>query len=219
MAEITSPHTRFHSLQIANKGESLSWTQDGIRLPAMGRCKEIFAYLFEEPKDGIGAQRRALRRKGSVLDANLEEVRKLDQKISRDDRGRMEQYLTSVRETEIRTERADAWLDIPRPEIAEADRKRTNRDVPQTQAGEYFRTIYDLMVLAFQTDATRVATFSRGNEGQGLPIPELGIPQSRHELSHHNGDPNHMENLTLSDTFSFEQYAYFISRLAGDQRS
>ena len=58
MAEITSPHTRFHSLQIANKGESLSWTQDGIRLPAMGRCKEIFAYLFEEPKDGIGAQRR-----------------------------------------------------------------------------------------------------------------------------------------------------------------
>ena len=72
---------------------------------------------------------RALRRKGSVLDANLEEVRKLDQKISRDDRGRMEQYLTSVRETEIRTERADAWLDIPRPEIAEADRKRTNRDV------------------------------------------------------------------------------------------
>ena len=59
-----------------------------------------------------------------------------------------------------------------------------------------------------------MATFSSGNEGQGLPIPELGIPQSRHELSHHNGDPNHMENLTLSDTFSFEQYAYFISRLA-----
>ena len=214
MAEVTSPHTRFHSLQIANSGESLSWTQDGIRLPAMGRCKEIFTHLFEEPKDGIGAQRRALRRKGSVLDANLEEVRKLDKKISREDRGRMEQYLTSVRETEIRTERADAWLDIPRPKITESDRNRTNRDVPQTQAGEYFRTIYDLVVLAFQTDATRVATFSSGKEGQGLPIPELGIPQSRHELSHHNGDPNHMENLTLSDTFSFEQYAYFISRLA-----
>ena len=124
------------------------------------------------------------------------------------------QYLTAVRETEIRTERADAWLDIPRPEIADADRKRTNRDVPQTQAGEYFRTIYDLIVLAFQTDATRVATFSSGMEGQGLPIPELGISQSRHELSHHNGDPGHMEKLTQSDTFAVEQFSYFLTRLA-----
>ncbi len=214
MAEVTSPHTRFHSLQIANRGSSLSWTQDGIRLPAMSRCKQIFAHLFEEPKNGTAAQRRALRRKGSVLDANLEEVRKLEKKIGAEDKGRMEQYLTSVRETEIRTERADAWLDVPRPDIDEADRRRADREVPQTQAGEYFRTIYDLMVLAFQTDATRVATFSSGNEGQGLPIPELGIPQSRHELSHHNGDPGHMENLTLSDTFSIEQFGYFIGRLA-----
>jgi hypothetical protein len=214
MAEITAPHTRFHSLEMANAGQSLAWTSDGIRLPAMRRCKQIFAHLFEKPKNGIAAQRRALRRKGSVLDANLEEVRKLEKKIGAEDKGRIEQYLTSVRETEIRTERADAWLDIPRPEIEEADRKRTNRDVPQTQAGEYFRTIYDLMVLAFQTDATRVATFSSGNEGQGLPIPELGIPQSRHELSHHNGDPGHMENLTMSDTFSVEQFGYFINRLA-----
>lgn len=214
IAEVTAPHTRFHSLELANAGQSLAWTADGIRLPAMSRCKQIFAHLFEEPKNGTAAQRRALRRKGSVLDANLEEVRKLEKKIGVEDKGRIEQYLTSVRETEIRTERADAWLDVPRPEIAEADRKRTNRDVPQTQAGEYFRTIYDLMVLAFQTDATRVATFSSGNEGQGLPIPELGIPQSRHELSHHNGDAGHMENLTLSDTFSFEQFGYFINRLA-----
>ena len=214
IAEVTAPHTRFHSLELANKGQSLAWTADGIRLPAMSRCKQIFAHLFEEPKNGTAAQRRALRRKGSVLDANLEEVRKLEKKIGVEDKGRIEQYLTSVRETEIRTERADAWLDVPRPEIAEADRKRTNRDVPQTQAGEYFRTIYDLMVLAFQTDATRVATFSSGNEGQGLPIPELGIPQSRHELSHHNGDAGHMENLTLSDTFAIEQFGYFINRLA-----
>nr|MBC8348401.1 DUF1552 domain-containing protein [Verrucomicrobiota bacterium] len=174
MAELTAPHTRFHSLELANAGESLAWTADGIRLPAMSRCKQIFAHLFEEPKNGTDDQRRALRRKGSVLDANLEEVRKLEKKIGADDKGRMNQYLTSVRETEIRTERADAWLDVPRPKIAETDRKRTNRDIPQTQAGEYFRTIYDLMVLAFQTDATRVATFSSGNEGRGLPSPELG---------------------------------------------
>ncbi|MGC6467418.1 MAG: DUF1552 domain-containing protein [Akkermansiaceae bacterium] len=214
MAEVTSPHTRFHSLEIANRGESLAWTADGIRLPGMSRCREIFAYLFEEPKNGTEAQRRALRRKGSVLDSNLDEVRSLEKKMGKEDKGRLDQYLTSVRETEIRTQRADAWLDVPRPEIAEVDRKRTDRDVPQTQAGEYYRTIYDLMVLAFQTDATRVATFSSGMEGQGLPIPELGISQTRHELSHHNGDPGHMEKLTQSDIFAVEQFGYFLTRLA-----
>ena len=214
MAEVTAPHTRFHSLEIANKGESLAWTADGIRLPGMSRCREIFAHLFEEPSAGTSAQRRALRRKTSVLDANLEEVRSVERKLGSADRDRLQQYLTAVRETEIRTRRADAWLDVPRPEIADSARRRTNRDVPQTQAGEYFRTIYDLIVLAFQTDATRVVTFSSGLEGQGLAIPELGISQSRHALSHHNGDPDHMEKLTQSDTFAVEQFAYFLSRLA-----
>lgn len=213
MAEITSPHTRFHSLEIANKGESLAWTEDGIRLPGMSRCSEIFAYLFEEPKNGTAAQRRALRRKRSVLDANLDEVRSLERRMGSEDKGRMAQYLTAVRETEVRAKRADAWLDVPRPEILEQDRRRADREVPQTQAGDYFRTIYDLIVLTFQTDATRVVTFSSGIEGQGLPIPELGISQSRHELSHHNGDPGHMEKLTQSDTFSIEQFSYFLTRL------
>lgn len=217
MAEVTAPHTRYHSLEIANKGESLAWTADGIRLPGMSRSTEIFAHLFEEPTNGTAAQRRALRRKGSVLDANLAEVRRLEKKIGVEDKGRLTQYLTSVRETEIRTQRADAWLDIPRPGISKADRKRTDRNIPQTQAGEYFRTMYDLIVLAFQTDATRVATFSSGIEGQGLPIPELGISQSRHELSHHNGDPGHMERLTQSDTFAVEQFGYFLTRLATTQ--
>lgn len=214
MAQVTSPHTRFHSLEISNKGESLAWTADGIRLPGMSRCSQIFAHLFEEPKSGTAAQRRALRRKGSVLDANLAEVRSLERKMGTEDKGRMNQYLTAVRETEIRTKRADAWLDVPRPKIADADRRRSNRDVAQTRAGDYFRTVYDLIVLAFQTDATRVVTFSSGLEGQGLAIPELGISQSRHELSHHNGDVGHMEKLTQSDTFSVEQFGYFLTRLS-----
>jgi len=214
MAEVTSRHTRFHSLEIADRGDSLAWTADGIRLPGMSRCSEIFAHLFEEPKNGTVAQRRALRRKGSVLDANLEEVRSLERKMGREDQSRMTQYLTAVREAEIRTTQADAWLDVPRPRISDADRRRSDRDVPQTQAGDYFRTVYDLIVLAFQTDATRVVTFSSGLEGQGLAIPELGISQSRHELSHHNGDVGHMEKLTQSDTFSVEQFSYFLTRLA-----
>ena len=214
MAEITAKHTRYPSLEIALTGDSLSWTADGVRLPSMRRCSEIFASLFEAPKGGTVAQRRLLRRKGSVLDANLAEVRKLEQAMGTADKGRLEQYLTSVREAEVRTRRADAWLDTPLPTIADSDRQRTNRDVPQTQAGDYFRTVYDLIVLAFQTDVTRVATFSLGGEGDAFAIPEIGITESRHQLSHHGGDPGYMEKLTNYDTFAIEQYSYFLTRLA-----
>lgn len=213
MAEVTAEHTRYPSLEIAITQGSLAWTADGVQLPAMRRCSEIFASLFEEPKGGIAAQRRALRRKASVLDDNLAEVRRLEQKMGAADKGRLDQYLTSVREAEIRTRRADAWLDTPLPDISEADRKRTNRNIPHTEAGDYFRTVYDLMVLAFQTDVTRVATFSLGGEGQAIPIPEIGITESRHQLSHHGGDPGYMEKLTNYDTFAIEQFGYFLSRL------
>ena len=214
MAEITAKHTRYSSLEIALTGGSLAWTADGVGLPALRRCSEIFASLFEAPKGGTVAQRRSLRRKGSVLDANLAEVRKLEQTMGAADKGRLDQYLTSVREAEVRTRRADSWLDTPLPTIEDSDRQRTNRDVPQTQAGDYFRTVYDLIVLAFQTDVTRVATFSLGGEGDAFSIPEIGITESRHQLSHHGGDEGYMEKLTKYDTFAIEQYSYFLSRLA-----
>ena len=214
MAEITAQHTRISSMEVALTGDSLACTADGVRLPALRRCSEMFASLFEEPKGGKTAQRRSLRRKGSVLDANLAEVRRLEQKMGAADKGRMEQYLTSVREAEIRTRRADTWLDTPLPAISDADRKRTNRDVAATLAGDYFRTVYDLMVLAFQTDVTRVATFSLGGEGDAFAIPEIGITESRHQLSHHGGDAGYMEKLTNYDTFAIEQFSYFLTRLA-----
>jgi len=214
MAEVTAQQTRISSLEVAISDDSLAWTADGVHLPAQRRCSEIFASLFEEPKGGKMAQRRALRSKGSVLDANLAEVRQLEKKMGAADKGRMEQYLTSVREAEIRTRRADAWLDTPLPAVSDADRKRTNRDVAQTMAGDYFRTVYDLMVLAFQTDVTRVATFSLGGEGNAIPIPEIGITETRHQLSHHGGDAGYMEKLTNYDTFAIEQFSYFLTRLA-----
>ena len=214
MAQVSRQHTRYPSMEIALTQGSLAWTADGVQLPAQRRCSQIFASLFEEPKGGIAAQRKALRRKASVLDDNLAEVRTLTQKMSAADKGRLDQYLTSVREAEISTRRADAWLDTPLPKISEADRKRTNRDIAKTQAGDYFRTVYDLMVLAFQTDVTRVATFSLGGEGDAFAIPEIGITESRHQLSHHGGDEGYMEKLTNYDTFAIEQFGYFLTRLS-----
>ena len=214
MAEITAKHTRYPSLEIALTGECLGWTADGVRLPSMRRCSEIFASLFEEPKGGTAAQRRALRHKASVLDANLAEVRRLEQVMGSADKGRLDQYLTSIREAEIRTRRADSWLDTPLPTVADADRQRTSRDIAPAMAGDYFRAVYDLIVLAFQTDVTRVATFSLGGEGDAFSIPEIGITESRHQLSHHGGDPGYMEKLTNYDTFAVEQFSYFLTRLA-----
>jgi len=140
-------------------------------------------------------------------------VRQLVGRMGAADKGRLEHYLTSVREAEIRTRRADAWLDTPLPAVSDEDRRRTNRDVAPTMAGDYFRTVYDLILLAFQTDVTRVATFSLGGEGDAFAIPEIGITESRHQLSHHGGDPGYMEKLTLYDTFAIEQFGHFLTRL------
>ncbi|QDT63568.1 DUF1552 domain-containing protein [Calycomorphotria hydatis] len=214
MAEVTAQHTRYPSIEVAVNQGSLARTAEGVALPPMRSCREIFASLFKEPTGGIEAQRTALRHKGSILDANLAEVRRLDKKMGQADKGRMEQYLTSVREAEIRTWRADAWLDTALPHISDDVRARIDRDIPQANAGDYFRTIYDLILLAFQTDVTRVATFSMGGEGNAIPIPEIGITQTRHALSHHAGDPLYLERLTMYDTFAVEQFSYFLSRLS-----
>jgi hypothetical protein len=214
IAAKTAPFTRFSSLELSNTVRSLAYNADGIQLPAETKPGQIFNRLFESPEGGVEEERRGLRRRGSILDAVLEEARGLDRKIGGEDRTRLDQFLTSVREVEIRTERADRWLDVPRPEVDEATRRRITKEVSQSDPGEYFRTIYDLMVLAFETDMTRSITFSSGDEGKGLPVPELGINQTRHALSHHNGDPDQMERLTLSDSFNFEQFAWFLDRLS-----
>lgn len=215
IAQKTAPFTRFSSLEISNTGRSLAYNADGISLPAARKPSDIFNRLFTAPQGGIAKERRELQRTGSVLDVVLDEARKLDREIGSDDRTRLDQYLTSVREVEIRTERADAWLDVPRPKISPKDAARCNKDVSQQQVGQYFRAMYDLMVLAFQTDMTSVITFSSGDEGKGLPIPEINLNQTRHSLSHHNGDPQQLRRLTESDAFNFEQFAYLLDRLQG----
>ena len=214
MARKTAELTRCPSLELSSDGDTLAWTADGIRLPAERTPSVVFRRLFETPSGGIDKQRRGLKRKGSILDLVLDDARKLDAQLGQADRGRLEQYLTSVREVEIRTERADKWLDTPLPKVDAASRSRVDRAVSQQMVGEYFRAMYDLIVLAFQTDMTRVATFSTGSEGQGLPIPEIDIKQDRHSLSHHNGNPKRMDDLTASDTFNVRQFAYFLDRLA-----
>jgi hypothetical protein len=225
MAETTGQQTRLSSLELsisAGTGRplnstTLAFTRDGVPLPAEENPRQVFARLFGDEPGGIAAQRTRLEKRRSVLDAVLDEAKSLRRELGKDDQTKLDEYLHSVRDVEQRTERLDAWLDVPKPKLEPALGKPFQQDVPKAKAGEYWRTMFDLIVLALRTDMTRVVTYMNGSEGNGLAIPEIGITQARHNLSHHNGDPVVLERLAKSDAFIMEQFAHFLDQLRAVQ--
>ncbi len=222
MAEVTSVQTRFSSLELSlasgtgapgNVINTLSWSRDGVPLPAEDNPRNVFNRLFGEEPGGVEVRRRRLNRRHGVLDTVLDDARSLRRTLGGEDRTKLDEYLTAVREVEVRTERLDAWLNVPKPKLGPDVTGHFQRDVSKSQAGEYYRTMYDLIVLALRTDMTRVITYMSGTEGNGLAIPEIGITQTRHELSHHSGDPEIMARLSKSDAFITEQFSYFLDQL------
>ncbi len=221
MAEVTGQQTRFPSLELSISSgtgrplnsTTLAFSRDGVPLPAEDNPKQIFNRLFGEESGGIAAQRARLGKRRSVLDAVLDDAKSLRRELAQDDRTKLDEYLHSVRDVEQRAERLDAWLDVPKPKLDKALAAPFQRDVPKAKAGEYWRTMFDLIVLALRTDTTRVVTYMNGSEGNGLAIPEIGITQARHNLSHHNGDPVVLERLAKSDAFIMEQFSHFLDSL------
>ena len=222
MAEVTSEHTRFASLELSisagtgqpNNSTTLAFSRDGVPQPAEDNPRNVFERLFGEEAGGLAARRLGLSRRRSVLDAVLDDAKSLRLGLGTDDRSKLDEYLHSVRDVEQRTVRLDAWLDRPKPKV---DGAPFQRNVSKDQAGEYYRTMFDLIVLALRTDMTRVVTYMSGSEGNGLAIPEIGITQSRHQLSHHGGDPEVLGRLAKSDVFLMQQFAYFLDKLRGAQ--
>jgi hypothetical protein len=218
MAEVTSQHTRFSSLELSissgtgqpNNSTTLAFSRDGVPLPAEDSPRVVFDRLFGEETGGVKAQRKKLNKRRSVLDAVLDEANSLRQNLGKDDRTKLDEYLHSVRDVEQRTKRLDAWLDVPKPKV---DAAPFHHNVSKEQAGEYYRTMFDLIVLALRTDMTRVVTYMNGSEGNGLAIPEIGITQSRHQLSHHGGDPVVLDRLSRSDAFIMQQFGHFLAQL------
>jgi len=207
MVKAIDGQTRFPSLEIG--GDSHAFNADGIQLPTDNSPSRIFERFFTEPAGGIARQRRSLERRGSVLDAVLDDARSFGTQLGQQDRGRLDDYLNSVREVEIRVERSNQWLDKPRPKVAPDVATRLNRN-PSAAGGlaEYMRLMYDIIVLAFQTDVTRVVSFSTGQENNGSVSPEIGITVGRHGLSHKQN-----EELVRSDTYNVELFSGFLDRL------
>ena len=96
---------------------TLGWSHDGVPLPAEDNPKNVFNRLFGVEKDGIDVQRRRLNRHHSVLDVVLDDARNFRKALGSEDRGKLDEYLHAVREVEVRTERLDSWLNVPKPKV------------------------------------------------------------------------------------------------------
>lgn len=217
IAESIGAATRFPSLELSVEGPSLAWSRDGIQIPAERSTQQIFNLLFGVEKDSKETIRRRLSRRGSILDLVADDAKRVNDKLGTEDRGKLDEYLTAVRQVEERTRRADEWLNVPKPALSAADAGRLQRKLSMAQAGEYYRLFYDLMVMALRTDSTRVITCGIGGEGNASGIPDIGILQARHGLSHHNGDPEQLRRLTQTDAFLIDQLGYFLDQLKEHQ--
>lgn len=213
IAEVHGAATRFSSLEMAVEGQSLAWSKDGIQIPAERNTQQIFNALFGVERDSKETIRRRLSRRGSILDLVADDAKRVNNKLGSEDRSKLDEYLTAVRQVEERTRRADEWLNVAKPVVPADEAARLQRKLSMAEAGAYYRLFYDLMVMALRTDSTRVITCGIGSEAQGGAIPDIGILQQRHGLSHHNGDPEQLRRLTEADTFLVRQFSYFLDQL------
>ncbi len=219
MAEKQGNFTRFASLEMAIEGHSLAWSRDGIQIPAERDTRNIFDMLFGVERESKAAISRRLHRRGSILDAVAADAKRVNDRLGSEDKSKLDEYLTAVRQVEVRTQRAESWLNVPKPKLDGADEAHLTRKLDMTKVKDYYRLFYDLMVMALRTDSTRVITCMICSESNGGAIPDIGISQARHGLSHHNGDPEQLRRLTETDTFLVEQLSYFLDQLKAHQEN
>ncbi|MFT6179227.1 MAG: hypothetical protein ACI9NQ_000888 [Paracoccaceae bacterium] len=217
LAEKVGNQTRFPSLTVGSEGGihggcQLSWTRSGVRVPPITNPAELFDRLFANDTPKRQRQRgeeNDLQK--SILDAVNDEAKGLSKKVNREDREKLDEYFTSIRDVEKRLELRRRWADHPKPEAPfdKPANANTVEDLPM---------LYELIALALQTDSTRIATLEIG--GSFLP-QHLGIDKSYHSLSHHGNDENSVAHLIALETYQIENFSKFLSKLSsvtdGDQ--
>lgn len=227
-AEIHGRQTRFPSLELSSLGgvgqighmNTLSWTRNGVPLPTEKDPRAVFERLFApEPKSSLDARSRDIRRNTSVVDAVLASAKDLHRRLGSADQQKLDEYLAAVDEMERRLKRAEQWLRVPKAAVdgGPFTAATTAKKVPEGEVRNYLRLMYDLVVLAFQTDSTRVVTFSTGRESGGFSFGEIGIKENHHQLSHYNGDEEMLAKLAKCDAYLVEQFVHLIERLKSVQ--
>lgn len=226
-AEQLAPYTRLPSLELGTeRGRSAGSCDSGYscaysnniawKTPSTPVAKEINPRLVFERMFGSGDEResaeararRAADRK-SILDLVADDAARLKGQLGRTDRSKIDEYFQSVREIELRIERADADSAALRVEAPDFD---VPEGVPR-DLREHLRLMYELLALAFQTDTTRVATFMVANEGSNRTYPMIGVKDGHHTLSHHANDKQKIEQIQKIDQFLVAEFARFVEKL------
>lgn len=210
MADEIGFQTRFPSLTVGSEGGihggcQIAWTKSGVRVPPITGPAELFDRLFvgDSPDRQI-RRNQENRLQASILDTVLGEANGLSKRVNREDKDKLDEYFTSIRDVEKRLELRQRWASLPKPKppFDRPSNKNKVEDLPM---------LYELMALALQTDSTRIATLEIG--GDFLP-QNLGIDKSYHGLSHHGNDEAAIKHLITLETYQIEQFAKFLTRLA-----
>ncbi len=210
--------SRFSSLVMSTDGgtgtprgaQTLSFNRSGRAIPAEHRPKRIFDMLFVK-SDENAARRLSLSQ--SAMDDLLADARSLRQTLSASDQKTLDEYLQSVRDTEIKVEKAKRWINIPLPNV---DVDHLKLDVTPEDPRIYLQTMFELIYLAFKTDSTRVASYQIGREN-GVGISDhlaraVGFKLS-HQLSHDTKEPGGWKNFGTYCRFLSEEYGRLAAKL------
>lgn len=224
LAQHSKAKTRVPSFTFSSDGgvgyksriATLSFDVQGRPIPAENDQRAIFERYFA-PDGGASTaeRRRQLARGKRVVDLILEETRALEQRLGAHDKDKMDEYLTSLREVEEQVERNEKWLDTPLREF-DASHLELAADVGVDPTA-YIRTMFDLMVLGFQLDVTRVQSFMLAREdglgvGDAFPRLALGADRGHHTISH-DTHAGHWDQWGPLDRWYAEQFAYFVGRM------
>lgn len=188
---------------------NISWRSETTPMAKEINPRLVFERLFADTGSGgyDEAKARRDRYRKSVLDFVAEDAKGLNGRLGANDRRKVDEYLTAVREIERRLVRVEAKADV-------APNYTAPKGIPSDYR-EHIRLMGDMIVLAFQADLTRIATFMYANEGSTKPYPFIGVPEGHHDLSHHGNDPKKHAKIKKINTFHIEQFAYVVSRLKG----
>ncbi|MEW6161014.1 MAG: DUF1552 domain-containing protein [Verrucomicrobiota bacterium] len=185
---------------------NLSWSSPTTPLPAEAHPRIVFETLFGEG-GSLQERRAALRKKASLLDAFTDEIARLQRQLGPGDRAKVSEYLDSVRDVERRIQKAETdAVDNPLPDL---DRPV---GVPASYA-EHARLMFDLQVLAFQGDVTRIITFQLARETSNRTYPEVGVSDPHHPLTHHGNDPEKIARMARINEFHVSLFSEFIAKL------
>ncbi len=184
----------------------LSWSSPTTPLPSEAHPRVVFERLFGEG-GSAAARRAALEDRASLLDSFTSHIAKLKQRVGGSDRVRLDQYLDSVRQVE---------REIQRAERAGADDKMPDLERPvgvPAAFADHAKLMYDLQILAFQADVTRVVTFQFTREQNNRTYPEIGVPDPHHPTSHHGNDPEKLAKISKINTFHVSLFSEFLQRM------